>query len=249
MRKAIKIGGAVLAFLAAAALVIFIFFPGLPTYMKLKSKYKNMDKHIAEFEKVSVPSDFKSYNIRGVSFKAPADWKLSDTKSSLRSPDEDSMIMVIKSNVPEEEKLLSESGYDCWESYDFTKDEYEGLFRKLDIDVPEYDLNTRMLWMTKDELQLKDCIRLRGKDMDIFKDLADIKENAWDTENSWSMDTDTYKAFVGQILTNGFGGGMWTVTFYKNDKSQYRYFVTLKCPDRTTAKQIVSSMILNDKET
>ena len=37
MKKALTIGGAVLGFLLISALVIFIFFPGLPTYIKVST--------------------------------------------------------------------------------------------------------------------------------------------------------------------------------------------------------------------
>ncbi len=44
MNKAVRIGAIVLGAILAAALVIFIFFPGLPTYAYVKFKYKNIDK-------------------------------------------------------------------------------------------------------------------------------------------------------------------------------------------------------------
>lgn len=45
MKKALAIGGAVLGALLAAALVIFVFFPGLPTYFKVRHRFEHTDEN------------------------------------------------------------------------------------------------------------------------------------------------------------------------------------------------------------
>jgi hypothetical protein len=55
MKKPLIIGGTILGFLLAAAMVIFIFFPGLPTYLKVKHKYDHIDEHVPNLKRLMSP--------------------------------------------------------------------------------------------------------------------------------------------------------------------------------------------------
>ena len=112
MNRPIKIGAAVLGALLIAALVIFIFFPGLPTYMSVKHKYKEIDRTVPEFVRSDVPDSYEEYTLRGVTFRVPADWKGKSAIdggniTSYRSPDEKSTISVLKSDKATHDLLHS----------------------------------------------------------------------------------------------------------------------------------------------
>ena len=86
MNEAVRIGAIVLGAILAAALVIFIFFPGLPTYAYVKFKYKNIDKTAGRFETAAVSDDYAEHTINGVSLKAPQSYvQENSTSSALKS--------------------------------------------------------------------------------------------------------------------------------------------------------------------
>ena len=248
MKKALIISGAVLGFLLAAALVIFIFFPGLPTYLKVKHKYDNIDSHVPEFPRTEIPADFMTHTIRGVTFSAPSDWEshsvIPGFNSSYRAADEKSMIMAIRFDQSYYDILYGENiEYDPWEGYDHSEEEYRSFFSKIESDLPEKWLNTLMIWLARDGFTAKDCLKLRGTDLDVFEELAEIKENSQNVENSWKTSGEGFSAYIGQVTSYGYDGGIWTYTVIPDDSKDI-IVVTLKCADETTAKQIISSIEL-----
>ncbi|MBP5579291.1 MAG: hypothetical protein J6X56_07445 [Ruminococcus sp.] len=249
MKKPLIIGGAVLGSLLAAALVIFIFFPGLPTYLKVKHKYDNIDSRVPEFPRVEIPADYVTHTIRGVTFSAPSDWEAHSAisgfePSSYRAADEKSMIIAIRFDQSYYDILYSEDAeYDPWEGYDHSVEEYRHFFSKTGSDPPGKWLNMLIIWLARDGFTAKDCLKLRGTDLDVFEELAEIKENSPNIENSWKTSGEGFKAYIGQVTGYGYDGGIWTYTVIPND-SEDLIVVTVKCADETTAKQIISSIEL-----
>ena len=241
MKKAIKIGG--------AALVIFIFFPGLPTYIRVKHKYDNINSRVAEFPRVDVPADYKEYTVRGAAFRLPADWKPKIvaeglTPSSYRSADNKSMIMAIKYDQSYHDILYGEEAlYDPWEGYEHSEDDYRHFFSKVGADYPEKWLNILMIWLVRDGFTAKDCLKLRGTDLKVFKELSDIKEDSEEYEKSWKTSGEGFRAYIGQVTGLGYDGGIWTYTILP-DGSEDIIVVTLKCADEATARKIVSTIKL-----
>jgi hypothetical protein len=242
MKKALIIGGIALGVLLSAVIVIFIFFPGLLTYLKVKHDYGSLNRHITEFQMAEPSDSFCEYEANGLSYKVPAGW-LTENNRSFKSTDGHSTFLALKQN------LSFELSYDPWESYKYSEEDYRKLFEKLGVEVPEYDLSTRILWLAKDKITAKDCLKLRGKNLKVFRELAEIKNEAWDLENSWVIYGEGFTAYVGQMRSNGYDGNMWTVTVYPDSSKLTKYFVTINTPDKKTARQIISTIKLSSKET
>ena len=102
MKKVLTIGIAILV----AVVIIFIFFPGLPTYFKVKHKYEYISKQISEFETVPAGADFKNFSINGLKLKAPADWSVTDNGMK-SSSGETALIVTNKDNIEQDEFLDS----------------------------------------------------------------------------------------------------------------------------------------------
>lgn len=251
MKKALKISGIILSVLLIAALVIFIFFPGLPTYIKVKYEYEDINRTITAFEPVYVPDSFEFHTIKDVAFKAPRDYKLSVTGNSLSSSDEKSKILITKSDTIEDAQILSEyygEDYDIWEYYEYEAADYKKFFKAVDENFPNiYDASSDELWYIKDKLTAKDCLKLRGRNMDIFLEFAESKTKAWDMENTWKIKCSNFTAYVSEMLMRGYEDGFWTVTIYPDSSESTYYFVAIKGADEEITKQIISSIELTEE--
>ncbi|SHM15801.1 hypothetical protein [Ruminococcus flavefaciens] len=245
MKKALTIGGAVLGFLLISALVIFIFFPGLPTYIKVKHKYKHIDEKVPVFEAVSAGADFKEYTIKGVKLKAPGDWELKESGNGIASSSLNASLFLEALNYEDYYASYdSELGYDPWTSYNYTEDDYKHFFNTLGIKTNPYDLSDNILWYIRDSFTAKDCLKLRSKDRKVFAELAESKEAAYQEEKMWKIKNDSYTGYVGQFFAYGYTGNMWTFTFFPVGDEVNKYSIMMKCPDETIAKQIISSIEL-----
>lgn len=251
MKKTLTIGSAVLGGLLAAALVIFIFFPGLPTYLKVKLKYEHIDDRIPVFKTVSAGADVGSFALNGVKLKAPADWEPNTTGHGLKSSRDKSSLLVIKNNYQSQEEVLSdlealgsEYNYDPWSVYKYTEEDYRHFYKTIGIEPPTYGLNTRMLWYMRDDVTEKDCLKLRGKDRKVFLEVAESKEESVKVENMWKIKGSGFLAYVGQIMYTGFDGNIWTVNIFPDGNENEYYTATVKCSDEAMTKQIISSIEL-----
>ncbi len=258
MKKIFTIGGAVLGTILAAALVIFIFFPGLPTYIIVKHKYDHIDELVPEFERSDIPADYVSHTLKGITFRTPSDWEGHSAvegaeASSYKSGDE-YRIFVLKTDHKQNAEdtanyaaLLGddyEYSYDPWESYKFTEADYRHFYKSIGTELPQYGLAYRLIWYTRNGFTAKDCLKLRGKDKEAFLELADNKEKAVDMEKMWQLKNSKYSAYVAQVLYGSYDGNIWDVTIFPNNNEDIDLLVTLKCPDETTARQIISSIEL-----
>ncbi len=260
MKKPLIIGGTILGFLLAASLVIFIFFPGLPTYLKVKHKYDHIDETVAEFKKTDVPSDYVSHTLRGVKFSIPSDWEghspIEGTEASSYVSGEDYRIFVLDIDYKMQAELNDEYKdmlgdeyseddlYDPWEYYKYKEDDYRNFFKEIGIDVPQYGLAYTMVFYTRDCITAKKCLKLRGKDKDVFLALAEDKEEAVGMEKMWKAKGSGFNAYIGQEIYSGYDGNVWVVTIFPDDNANKVYTVNMKCTDETVAKQIISSIEL-----
>lgn len=260
MKKPLIFGGTILGFLITAALVIFIFFPGLPTYLKVKYKYDHINETVAEFKKTDIPSDHVSHTLKGVKFRIPSDWEghspIEGTEASSYASGEDSRIFVLDTDYKENEERQSEYKellgdeyseddlYDPWAYFKYKEADYRHFYKEIGVDLPQYGLAYTMVFYTRDCLTAKKCLKLRGKDKDVFLDLAEDKEEAVGMEKMWKIKNSEYTAYVVQVLYGDYSGNTWDVNIFPNSNKNEVYTVTLKCPDETTAKQIISSIEL-----
>lgn len=248
MKKALKIGGIILGIILAALLIIFIFFPGLFTYIKVKVKYDNIDRGFTEFKKVEVPDDFKTYTVKGITLSVPDSYVLKDTGSSFKNSDEKSVLLIMESDSLETDELMKgySEDYDTWEYYKYEEEDYKHFFETIGGTFPTpYDASSDILWFVRDKLKAKDCLKLRGRDMDVFLELADSKEESWKTEKTWELDGENCFVYIGYIEDSEiFNSDLWTAYIYdKNNLTKYHYLL-FKEDDTEVIKQIISSIEL-----
>ena len=177
MNKAVRIGAIVLGAILAAALVIFIFFPGLPTYAYVKFKYKNIDKTAGRFETAAVSDDYAEHTINGVTLKAPQSYvQENSTSSALKS--EKGTIMVIRNSADDLKKAKEMLGeYDPWDGYKYSESDYRSYFDAAGSPYPfDADGCRDVLWYYRTKLRSSDCIKLRGKDLAVFREFAGNKD-------------------------------------------------------------------------
>jgi hypothetical protein len=248
MKKALKIGGIILGIILVSALIIFIFFPGLFTYIKVKVKYDNIDRGFTEFKKVEVPDDFKTYTVKGITLSVPDSYVLKDTGSSFKNSDEKSVLLIMESDSLETDELMKgySEDYDTWEYYKYEEADYKHFFETIGGTFPTpYDASSDILWFVRDKLKAKDCLKLRGRDMDVFLELADSKEESWKTEKTWELDGENCFVYIGYIEDSEiFNSDLWTAYIYdKNNLTKYHYLL-FKEDDTEVIKQIISSIEL-----
>ncbi len=241
MKKTLTICGAVLGVLLIAVLVIFIFFPGLPEYFKVKKDYKYIDRTIGSFDKADVPVSFSAHTIRGVKLSAPMDFTENDRGSALKNSSGDTAVFIIELDSVQSAQYADaayEDAGDSWFGHKYSESDYRSFFDKIDAEYPDpEEAKTDILWFFRDGFTAKDCIRLRGRDMDIFKELAEDKEKAWETEDTWKMSGEGFEAYVCQ-------SSVWTVTIYPDGGGSKYISIMLNHADDDTIRQIISSIEL-----
>lgn len=246
MKKAIKIAAAILAVLIAAAAVIFIFFPGLPTYIKVKLKYEYIDRTIEDLPTVGVPDSFKPFTVKGVTFSAPADAEKKELGSSVRFG-EKGVVLVMENDKLETARSLEELGMgtDKWDGYQYTEAEYRHFFEKSGEKYPtDEDASSDILWFFRDRLTASDCLKLRSEDKNVFLEFAEIKEESWGMEESFRLSGDGFTGYAARSTGDQMPDGMWTVTLYPDGGGSRYYFVMVRNCGDETAKQIISSITL-----
>lgn len=136
--------------------------------------------------------------------------------------------------------------YDAWEYYKYEEADYKHFFETIGGTFPTpYDASSDILWFVRDKLKAKDCLKLRGRDMDVFLELADSKEESWKTEKTWELAGENSFAYIGYIEDSEiFNSDLWTAYIYdKNNLTKYHYLL-FKEDDTEVIKQIISSIEL-----
>jgi hypothetical protein len=231
MKKALKIGGIILGIILAALLIIFIFFPGLFTYIKVKSKYNNIDRCITEFKKVEVPDDFKTYTIGNLKISVPEDYKWNEENAVFSSPSLEEAVSIIEYEDKDEEYSFQNDNYN--------KSEFLHLFESIGKPVADDGMLTiQDVWYCEQRISAKDCLKLRGRDKDVFCEIASSKDNMIDTWRVCSFIDDDYFAY----LTYGDFAGKLENSYWIIYMPDYNIFIMET--NNTIAKQIISSIEL-----
>lgn len=233
MKKSMKIGGVVLGIILIAALVVFIFFPGIFTYKKVQKKYPHIDNTIGTFEgfNVEIPKNFAAYTTKdGVTVIGPEDARHNSDLIPFKS--DGLMVMISVSD----EEYYGDAFFD--ENSKYTKKDYLHFFKKLDIKPPQTSYeNVKMLH----DLTSKDCLRLRGKDKKVFLEYAEYKEICEKIESLSYYENDGIKGFFSEMSSEGssktkYRYALW---LFHNEK---QYIVHAYSDDKETAMQILSSV-------
>lgn len=248
MKKALKISGIIIGIILVSALIIFIFFPGLFTYIKVKVKYDNIDRGFTEFKKVEVPDDFKTYTRGNLKISVPDDYKPKDIGYGFEYSDGKTALAIIENDSLETDELMKgySEDYDTWEYYKYEEADYKHFFETIDETFPTpYDASSNILWFVRNKLKAKDCLKLRSRDMDVFLELAESKEESWKMEKTWELDGENCFVYIGYIEDSEiFNSDLWTAYIYdKNNLTKYHYLL-FKEDDTEVIEQIISSIEL-----
>ncbi|MBR3282859.1 MAG: hypothetical protein IKI56_06135 [Ruminococcus sp.] len=240
MRLSLKAGAFIVAPILLVSLVIYIFIPGIFTYIKVKHDYENIDRTIPAFEKVSVPEDFEEYSCPVVVISAPAGMKdVSNPMSSIIKYQKGKQSLLVFDLSGTYDRI----GYDPWDNEKYDKKNYRHFFKSIDHDFPSTPGNT-LLWFEKDEINAKMCLHLRSKDLKIFKEFAKDKEEAWNAEDTWKYKGDGFTCYVNHLKGDQHTKEMWTCQVYPDYDPYREISFWIKNTDDTTAKQIASSIRL-----
>lgn len=248
MKKALKIALPILGALLAAFIVMIVFFPGLPEYISVRRNNEYINR-TAPVLKSSVPSDYVKYDLEYVKIYAP-DGMTVDRHKLSAGDDDGISLLFIKNNAVENQKIIEEYGgetIDPWDGFEHSEADFRSYFKAVgakypDINYPETDVT----WYVKDKLKASDCLKLRGTDMEIFKEFADAKEFSWELEDAWKISGDGFTGYVCRI-NNGVivNEGTYTVTVFPDGGSGTQYYGVLKNASDETAKSILGSVSLD----
>ena len=264
MKKAIIAGGAVGALLISA-LVIFIFFPGITTYIDVKINDPHINDTAEEYQRTDVPESFRTFSARGIKLKMPEGSEKSRTGSSV-SKDDEITVLVIENDsyqnalnqqrLAEDPDLDIEISTDQWESFLYDEETYRHFFKSMEAEYPtEYDAKSDILWFIKDGFTAKDCLKLRGRDKKVFKEFADVKEESVAYEDVYRIKGDGFFGYVCRMKKSISTKSMdyeerdsqfqWTYTIFPDDSTTKYYFVMISGENDDIKPQVISSIELD----
>lgn len=265
MKKALKITAVVLINIASVALAIFIFFPGLPTYFKVKRDFPSIDRRMEPLEDMPVPESFKGFEVNGIYLEVPDGAQLGERGNTVKYNDE-TLVLVTKQDSIEVDRTareLAETYEDMpysenpFENYLYEEEDYIHFFDSIDAEYPTiYNAKSSMLiWFMRDGFTSRDCLKLRGKDIDVFLEFAQEKEENLKIETTYKINGDGFTGMFSVFKPDGLSdiGGpdmSYLSTFYiypDDDYSEY-YCIMIKSTDTELKKQIASTVRLADGE-
>ena len=233
--------------LAVIFLVLFVIFPGIPAFVKVKLKYDHIDDTSEAFELQTVPADFKAISAKGIAMRVPKKYELSETGSALHNEEGKTVMAILGTALYDADLSDHVEGYDPWEEYRYGEKEYRSYFSAVGRDyIDPTGPDNQFLWYVRDEVRAKDCLKLRGDALRVFMEIADSKDISYSMEDTWNIDGEGFAAVAARgtddvIMT----GGYWTVTLYPEAAGGKNYFIMFRNIPDDTAKQIISSIKLD----
>ena len=223
--------------LIAAGAAVYAVFPGQITYLYVRGRYPNISRTIPQFAVCDVPADYQPYTIHGLTLSVPADFALTKTGHGFTDPDGKAAVVVSRHDQTE----LAEYS-DPWKYYACEEADYRRYFEAVGAPFPDdADARTKLLWYCKDTLMPQDCLNLRGRNLRIFREFAETKNEGWNMESSWVLPMEGGKAFASASENNPLTAGSYrTLTVYPDDSRCDEIFVMIRTDD-ATANRIISS--------
>lgn len=233
MKKILKISGIILGVLMLSALAVYIFCPGLLTYVQVKKDCPNIDCTIGRFSglDVTAPEDWTSVTIDGVTVKGPKD-ALNDSDLVPFKKKDEFTVMVMTSEIS------PNSFYD--ENLQNSEDDYVHFLKKFgkELYMDSYE-GTQFLR----EITSKDCLKLRGKDLKVFKEVAGLKEAISGIEKLSYCEHDGLKGFFsdyGEGKNQKYHYALWL--FGK----EHEYIIRVNSNDKESVYQCLSSVKIEE---
>lgn len=236
MKKVLKVSAIALSVVLAAFLVIFIFFPGLPTYIKVKKEYPSIDCTIKNYSgyDVEIPDDYVEAEYDGVKLRGPSFALNTDTTGTVPfKADKKLVVMIIKcENIPVEYG----SEYDKYE-----KEDYEHFFESLKTDIPKDSYESRVFLRN---MQAKDCLGLRGRDLKVFEEYAESKQTVADIETPYYYERDDIKGFICDIGSTSKFHYYYNADFFTENNE---YIISVLGNNSETIKRIIASIEITEE--
>ncbi len=173
----LKVFGVLVGLGAVSTAVIFIFFPGLPTYIDCKKTFTTLEEPMKTFSEYSVKlsGDTQIHNDGTFSVLVPAEWSYKEMPTSMdgifggryTGSNESDSFLILSSELPYERVLSSD-----YDDIFFTQSDFESYIKSLGHDVPEdnMELTDIALSLTWDDFNIRS-----KSDAQVFKALATIK--------------------------------------------------------------------------
>ncbi len=239
MKKALKITLiSIISLIAVSALVVFVFFPGIFTYFKVKKEFPSIENELTEITKLymdkdEVPDDYVEAECDGVTVKGPSYAVNNNTTGMVPFKEKDNLIvMVIKSEVTPAEYGGEYNKYE--------KEDYEHFFDSLDVPMPETQYESRKFI---NGMQAKDCLKLRGKDLDVFMELAEYKDIVYSVENPYIYEHNGNKGFICDVASKNY-------TYHYNADfftEENEYVISVLSNNIETVKRVIASIEITEE--
>ncbi|HHX57752.1 MAG TPA: hypothetical protein GX710_07025, partial [Clostridiales bacterium] len=137
----LKVLGVLVGLGAVSTAVIFIFFPGLPTYIDCKKTFTTLEEPIKTFEEYSVKlsGDTQIHNDGTFSALVPAEWSyksiglsgsLDSPGGRYKAPNESDTFLILSSELPYNGFLSAD-----FDDIFFTQSDFESYVKSLGHDV------------------------------------------------------------------------------------------------------------------
>ena len=189
IRKPLLIVLAVLLVLVIAAGVIWLLYPQIPAYFRIKKENPVINDRMEDFPYTNetVPADFVSRMVEGITVKGPEDC-LNPVESRIVPFKSDRLKVLIIGPTD------SASDFGIGEEDLFTAEEYQHFFDTIGVKKPETQIEN--IVFLRDTLNAKSCLRLRGKDMEIFEFLAENKNITANVETPYYYRGDNFSGII-----------------------------------------------------
>ncbi|MGN0579717.1 MAG: hypothetical protein ACI4JE_02505 [Ruminococcus sp.] len=247
MSKQLKIIIVIACIILAVMLGIFIFVPGLPTYIRVKIQYPEIDLALKEYAEsdVEVPADFVRVKFGDIYVKGPSGALNRDSAGSQIILKDDTkflfkdkgeiMVMAYKS-----EKGNINNLSDFYEP-EFSEAEERWFYSELDMEYPD-TLSESIGTMYA--INSKDCLKLRGTDSEIFLDLAKGKTAAAEIETPYIYKNGNISGYVCDIHKGSY-------KYCRNvvfDWNSSEYIISIYGNSLETVEQIIASIETAEEE-
>lgn len=138
------------------------------------------------------------------------------------------MIMVSQSE-------LSDYSFYDGEITEYSKQEYGHFYRNFG-DIPKSSVDDIKFLRN---MNLKDCLKLRGTDIKIFEELAEAKESVSTVESVSTYESENISGILCDVDNGGKTGEYMNLMF---NYGGYEYIVTVIGDNPETVKQVISSV-------
>lgn len=230
MKKTLKIMGIISGIIIVAVLVLMICFPALPVYFRIKNNCPHINDTLSEYTdyNISVPEDFVQAEIKGLLISAPEGTRNNKSDIIPFRDGKNFMIMVSQSEL---------SGYSFYdgEITEYSKQEYGHFYRNFG-DIPKSSVDDIKFLRN---MNLKDCLKLRGTDIKIFEELAEAKESVSTVESVSTYESENISGILCDVDNGGKTGEYMNLMF---NYGGYEYIVTVIGDNPETVKQVISSV-------